>query len=375
MLAAWRVPIPSMMSSEQTQTDPTTDAIAGCLIGAAVADAIGLPYEGLSPRRAVRLFPNLDRHHFFLGRGMFSDDTEHAILVGQALLACHGEIKRYPLALATRLKRWFFGMPAGIGLATLKSCIRLWIGFSPRSSGVFSAGNGPCMRAPLLGVMYGNQPELLEQFLKITTEITHTDPKALWASRTIAQAAWQSYLHRHNQLDHNHLRQSFCDAVPHEGAEFRLLLEQVFDSLEKNETTEEFAHRLMRGKGVSGYVFHTVPVVLHAWLRFPKDFLSTITTLIRCGGDVDTTCAIAGSIVGCAVGPNGIPEQWQAKMAEWPRNILWLKKLAHRLGVMLTDKNSPTSMLKANPSGILARNLLFMCVVLFHGFRRMFPPY
>ncbi|HLM47142.1 MAG TPA: ADP-ribosylglycohydrolase family protein, partial [Myxococcaceae bacterium] len=55
------------------------DAIAGALLGTLVADALGLPREGLSPQRALRLFGGAPlRHRLFLGRGVGSDDTEHA---------------------------------------------------------------------------------------------------------------------------------------------------------------------------------------------------------------------------------------------------------------------------------------------------------
>jgi ADP-ribosylglycohydrolase len=64
-----------------------TDTLTGVLLGTAVGDALGLPREGLSPRRARRLFggPPL-RHRLVFGRGMVSDDTEHACVTAQALL-------------------------------------------------------------------------------------------------------------------------------------------------------------------------------------------------------------------------------------------------------------------------------------------------
>jgi ADP-ribosylglycohydrolase len=62
------------------------EAIIGCILGTAVGDALGLPYEGLSPERATRLFPKRASYHFILGRGMVSDDTEHTCFVAEALL-------------------------------------------------------------------------------------------------------------------------------------------------------------------------------------------------------------------------------------------------------------------------------------------------
>jgi ADP-ribosylglycohydrolase len=128
-----------------------TEAIAGCILGCAVGDAIGLPYEGLSRRRGVRLIGEPTRHRFLPGRGMVSDDTEHTCMAGQALCECPADPDAFARAFARRLRWWLLGGPAGIGSATLRATIKLWAGFSPANSGVFSAGNGPAMRSAVLG--------------------------------------------------------------------------------------------------------------------------------------------------------------------------------------------------------------------------------
>ena len=52
------------------------DRFTGVLLGCAIGDAVGLPREGLSKKRAAKLFGETIRHDFVLGHGMFSDDTE-----------------------------------------------------------------------------------------------------------------------------------------------------------------------------------------------------------------------------------------------------------------------------------------------------------
>ncbi len=162
-------------------------AYTGCLLGTAVGDALGLPYEGISPRRAARLFPDRTRHHFLLGRGMVSDDTEHACFVSLSLIKSQGnegDLQRY---LARYLRWWVVGIPAGVGLATLKSILRLWIGLTPRRSGVFSAGNGPAMRSPILGIVYGSSKETLREYVQRATErsliLILRRSMVLWQSR------------------------------------------------------------------------------------------------------------------------------------------------------------------------------------------------
>jgi ADP-ribosylglycohydrolase len=120
------------------------ERLVGLLLGTAVGDALGLPREGMSARRAARMFGGAPlRHRFFLGRGMVSDDTEHACMTAQALLASGGDAAGFARSLAWRLRGWILSAPAGIGFGTLRAILKLWIGFSPSASGVRSAGNGP----------------------------------------------------------------------------------------------------------------------------------------------------------------------------------------------------------------------------------------
>ncbi len=46
-----------------------TNRLAGIMLGIAVGDALGLPAEGLSPRRRQRLLPGPWRHRLLSGRG------------------------------------------------------------------------------------------------------------------------------------------------------------------------------------------------------------------------------------------------------------------------------------------------------------------
>src|SRR5262245_58283967 len=165
------------------------DAIVGCMLGMAVGDALGLPCENLSARRLLRLFPHLDRYQFFFHRGMFSDDTEHACLTAQALLVSGGDLVKFRRDLAKRLRWWAAGLPAGTGRATARACAKLWLGWSPERSGVWSAGNGPAMRAPILGVCLGSDRERLKEFVRASTRMTHTDPKAECGALAVAWAA------------------------------------------------------------------------------------------------------------------------------------------------------------------------------------------
>lgn len=349
-------------------------AIVGCLVGMAVGDALGLPREGLTPRRSLRLFPDLERFYFLFGHGMFSDDAEHACMTAQALLVSGGEPDRFLQSLSQRLRWWLLGAPFGIGKATLKACIRLWLGFSPRSSGVWSAGNGPASRAMLLGVAVGRQPARLRELVRDATRITHRDPKAEWGALAVAAAASLAAESPGKELWPAHVAEAIKQTLPAEAVELSGLLDRTAQSVERNQTTEDFAAELGLANGVTGFINHTVPVALHAWLRFPDDYRLAVQSILRCGGDADSTAAIVGALSGARLGKEGIPSAWRQGLSEWPRDLRWMERLGVQLAGSIDD-GQPRRSVPLSFFGIVARNLLFDMTVLAHALRRLLPPY
>ena len=353
--------------STQMQT-----AMIGCLLGTTVGDALGLAGEGLSRRRLARVFPDMSKMHFIGHRGMVSDDTEHTCFVAQALIASAGEPSVFVDDLARRLRVWLLGGPAGIGLATLRAILKLCVGVPPERSGVWSAGNGPAMRSALLGVCYGGDPERLQALVKASSRLTHTDPRAEYGALAVAVAASLAA----GKTGGAHFPNLYWRTIKPmlEESDLRTLLRKATTSVEAGQRTWLFAAGIGAGKGVSGYINQTVPIVIHAWLSFPSDYRSAVSAVIRCGGDTDTTAAIVGAIVGAGVGKEGIPAEWLSALWEWPRTVSWMERLGIQLAEVL-ETGTPQTPLGLPFLSVLARNLLFTTVVLAHGFRRGLPPY
>lgn len=353
-------------------------AVIGCIIGTAIGDGIGLPVEGLSKRRQSLMYPEISGHHLFMGRGMVSDDTEHTCMVAQALIVSGGDLQVFSQQLRLRLRFWLLGLPAGIGFATLRAILKLWLGFSANSSGVFSAGNGPAMRSAIIGVCWGGAGtgalplQKLRELVRISTRITHTDPKAEYGALAVAIAA---YLASQNTdiLPQDYYR-ILTELLPTESADFLALINQAAASAEQQETTADFAARLGFDRGISGYIYSTVPIAIQTWLRHQNNYRDGILEIIRCGGDTDTSAAILGGIIGARVGKSGIPSKWVNNLLEWPRTVQWMEALGERLAqVCETGKSQrPLPLLT---SAIFPRNLCFLMIILVHGFRRLLPPY
>jgi ADP-ribosylglycohydrolase len=162
------------------------DTIAGVMLGTALGDTLGLPYEGLHPRRiARRLRRRAFAHSMVAGRGLVSDDTEHTCMVARALAVSGGDVEGFRRSLAGQLKWWFAMLPPGIGFATLRGAFKLLLGVSPDRSGVDSAGNGPAMRSAL-----PSSASATTSFARLSPSTPSTSsPTAAFASTSLARAA------------------------------------------------------------------------------------------------------------------------------------------------------------------------------------------
>ena len=333
---------------------------AGCLLGTALGDSLLLPAEGLGRRRIARNFPGPLRHRLVFGRGMVSDDTEHAFLTGQALLAAGDDPGRFARALARRLRWWLVSLPGGCGLATARGLIRSWVGFSPERSGVWSAGNGPAMRSALIGVRWAEDAPRRQAFVRASTLITHRDPKAIIAAQAVAEAA--AWILRGDSRDQ--LLAIWRQGPDAAWADMMITLEE---HLGRAASVDDFAHSIGCPNGVSGYAYHSVPVALFAWLRHRHDPEGCLGALLACGGDTDTMGAIAGALLGTDDGPQVFPPAWANRLVDWPLSPGRLAAVARAL----TDPQP-----REVPWWWMfqpLRNVVFLGIILGHGFRRLLP--
>jgi hypothetical protein len=168
-----------------------------------------------------------------------------------------------------------------------------------------------------------------------------------------------------------------CDAIPDIDDELRGLMIKMEEHLKRAAPATELADALGLHRGVSGYVYHTVPLALYCWLRNPTDFRRAVEEVIELGGDADSTGAIVGGIAGATVGTGGIPREWTEGIVEWPRSLGWMQQLADRLSHQFPGNDLATNQepLPLFWPGLIPRNTLFLTVVLGHVLRRLLPPY
>jgi ADP-ribosylglycohydrolase len=326
------------------------DRIRGALLGVAVGDALGLPCENLRPRTIARRFGALDRYGLFLGTGWISDDTEQTAMVAEALLAQgRAGADAVARAFAWKLRLWFLLLPAGIGFATVRACLKLFLGFSPAKSGVRSAGNGAAMRSIPVALAASEDELARDALARALARVTHTDERGVDGARLVAHAA--ARLLGGAVL----IRDLVTHVKPH--PDLASALERAAVLLERGAGADEAGREL----GTTGFVVHTVPFALFCALRF-DNFADAVKAAVRAGGDTDTIAAIAGGLAGARFGASAIPEKWLTTLEARGRGRRHLEALA----AAFTDGSVPRPSLAYR----VVRAPFFLGIVLLEGFRR-----
>ena len=345
------------------------NAFVGVLLGTAVGDALGLPAENLSPERIKRRWNGEWRMRLLFGRGMISDDTEHTLMVAQALLSHPHDATAFQRALGWKLRWWFAGLPGGVGLATARACLKLWIGFPANKAAVASAGSGPAMRSAIIGAYFANNAERRREFVLASSRLTHRSWQAEIAALAVAECVALA-VQMQTQPEPRPVLELLRSLTGE--SEWQKWVLQIESALATNQSVSEFVRSAGLERGVTGYSLHVVPVAIYAWLRHPGDFRAVMINTLECGGDTDTVGAILGALMGATIGKQGIPSDWFDNICDWPRSISFMGRVAARLAEQ-KQTQQPAGAVHYFWLGLIPRNILFLAVVLLHGLRRLAP--
>lgn len=230
------------------------------------------------------------------------------------------------------------------------------------------------MRSAPIGAFFALSPDRMNGYVQASTRLTHTDPRALTGAKAVAFIAGWSI--RDNLRERPELQDllDLLDQAGDEDREWETALDSIAAAYRQELSVPQFAESLGLSQGITGYVYHTVPVVIYSWYRHFGCFEDTVSSVLNCGGDTDTTGAISGALAGAITGERGIPADWVNGLYDWPRGARILRVIADQLAEHSTGSQTGSSVSYFWP-GLVIRNLFLLVVVLLHGLRRLAPPY
>ena len=342
------------------------------LAATALGDSLGLAYENM-PGRRVRAITNGElKQRFVLGwRGMVSDDTEHALMTARALMDAQDDVEVFERQLSKRLKRWLQTFPPAAGKATITSIFLMWFK-KPSRCGRPSAGNGPLMRAPIIGLYYAHDESARDDFISMSTKMTHADPRATFMAAGIADIIAHS---ASGKIHWPQMSMMFrLAASRHSAAKDEAYITELTGLLDILDESYEQGHALAHGlaeigceKGIDGYVYRSALGAAYI-ASHSRDYLDAIERSVMQGGDTDSTAALAAAILAVGVSDQtAIPLKG---ICDWPISENLVAEHAECLHWRQKCEISEPGYIP-----LFLRNLVFIGLDMGHIIRRALPPY
>jgi poly(ADP-ribose) glycohydrolase ARH3 len=282
------------------------DRFRGAMIGVAIGDALGAPFEGAPPSDASRFsgWENGVPHPL-----RYTDDTHMTLGVARALVECAGRLDCARMAeiFANEYTRepW---RGYGSGPPRVFELIQRGVAWTEAGAALFggrgSFGNGAAMRSAPIGLLHFRRLHRADEVARTAARITHThelgiDGAAIIACavgllvRASASGSLQKSLFLREILRHARTR------------EFHEALETV-QHLGPGAPMQQAIAIL--GNGVEAH--RSVPIALHTFLRHRDSFAASILHAVSLGGDADTIASMTGALAGALHGASAIPPAW-----------------------------------------------------------------
>jgi ADP-ribosylglycohydrolase len=271
------------------------DKFKGCLLGAAIGDALGMPNESSAPnlkkmkygyRRPYKGHPNEG-----LSPGQYTDDTQMMILVATLLADGKFNEERYVTALRELYARGNLRFPDGSVSSVCEQQVKENV---PRK-GVKSTTSGCLPIAIPFALAFPDMNEGCERSVR-ACNVTHTHPAAHAAISTVVTLLYHAL---HDSPD------PIGKAQHKAQAEDEVLGGKIRNALVLEKEGMETETALLKiGNDVS--VFQTLPIAFFLISRYshPPDLL---TVSANTGGNTDTIACLCGAYLGAARGIGALP--------------------------------------------------------------------
>ena len=240
----------------------------------------------------------------------YTDDTEMALSV-VAVLREHGQIEQGALAQTFAAR---YDPSRGYGPAMHRILTRIaggepWAAVAGSAfDGQGSHGNGAAMRSAPIGAYFADELNAVIEQAERAAEITHAHPEGIAGAVAVAIAAALACRARELSAQPPIASDFLDQLLPHVPlSEVHSQLRRARDLSERT-SVQSVVAVLGNGTGLSAQ--DTVPFALWCAARHLNDYDAALWLTVNGLGDRDTTCAIAGGVVACFTGPEGIPSAW-----------------------------------------------------------------
>ncbi|MFX1302571.1 MAG: ADP-ribosylglycohydrolase family protein [Promethearchaeota archaeon] len=320
------------------------DKFQGCLLGVAIGDVLGHPFEG---KLRSQIYSYFDDFNDFIKKNKsifrtYTDDTQLTLHTAQALIKGNGFNIDY---FIREYVNWLEDPPIGPGYGCISSIRKLKYGVHWKQAASNSGGNGTTMRISPIGLFYCKDPKGLKSSALKSSLITHSHPAASAGAIVIASAI--AYLIEKNpevgfSTDEffDVITTSISNSQDEIWEEFIRILYKLKSNLnipirsglikfsQAGVKSPYFIEQYLGKAFVHPYTISTVVCSIFIFLKRLTSFKECILELATAGGDSDTVGAIGGSLAGVYFGLQNIPPDL-IKLVKNNKQILKLSEELH----------------------------------------------
>jgi ADP-ribosyl-[dinitrogen reductase] hydrolase len=316
-----------MSEAKMAPPEKLKSKYVGCMLGAAIGDALGKQNEGLGRKDILENGYVTDYGKARAGspgeklkEGQYTDDTEQMIALAQSLVECNGFVA---VDFAGRIVNW--GADAQndrkklVGPSSSAAISRLNSGITWKDSGSDIPSCGSAMRVAPIGLFYKDMDEI-ESNAALSSVPTHNSKGAIAGAVAIAIAVRSA------------LREKDCikiikDAAGRASKYDTGLAKKIELSFEKKDIEPD---RVFEEFGTSYMVYDTVPCAFYCLSRHFGEPEKAIIEAVNAGGDTDSIACMTGALCGALHGIDAFPENWlkgleNREMLEHLSNMIWRK--------------------------------------------------
>ncbi|QDS97585.1 ADP-ribosylglycohydrolase family protein [Adhaeretor mobilis] len=309
------------------KSQPTIESrFEGCLLGLAVGDALGAPFEGMSADDIAQRYPSAQDliENPPPEELCYTDDTQMAIGVAETLVKC-GRINERELCkrfVANYSPERGYGAGAKIVLeAMVDERDHKVLAANHFPGGSF--GNGAAMRVAPVGLMFRHDHERLWREARLSALPTHVHPLGIEGAQLLALAVGiASTIEAFDRDDFFASLAEKCQS------------QDYTDPLRKASLLSDVGASDVRDLALFGNGIEATSSVVTAIAAFamsPNSYDATIGNAILLGGDTDTIAAMAGAISGAYLGITAIPFHLLEHLEDQEQGASYLQILASKL--------------------------------------------
>jgi ADP-ribosyl-[dinitrogen reductase] hydrolase len=278
----------------------------GCLLGLALGDALGAPFEFMRAKDVPHPTPAFELPWMGFPPGTTTDDTAMARNLTRSLVERAGFD---PADLVRKHVSWLRSGPPDVGVLTGRVLRRASHGMPAdqaaeaawRERGPeVSAGNGSVMYCAPLGVAYAHRFDQLPELAPQLSALTHFDQRCRTAvlAVTLAVAALVR-----GEDPAAAVSRALQDVISREGGEELEYLVDAVGSIRPVDGPDQ------------GFCLYATGAGFQALLR-AGTFEDRLLYVVSLGGDTDTNGAVAGALIGAALGRPALPAAWLERLKD-----------------------------------------------------------